>query len=1632
MTTLGQALQRRGHRVSLLATPDYRPLCESREIDFLPIGVQEHNSGALFADREKLSRLQGFSALRLTGDMLCARSVIVQRDAPALLEAAGVDAVVWDQVTPGGESVAELLGLPHAMACNALAIHSESGIPPAVTGWRYGSGPFRRMRNRLGNSLIHFAGRPMARQVNRFRRRHGIQTLWSPTVQNGGHIQVAQQPRFFDFPDRELPQHFHYTGPWHTTGRDADTPFPWERLDGQPVVYASLGTLQNRLTPIFNAIARACGELNVQLILSLGGSDARIDESLAAGSIVVPYAPQLELLKVADAVVTHAGLNTALETLALGKPMARRSGDEQPVELRVWNREADQNVLWNAYIKRLKIIRLIDHPSIVRVLDIADGHDPPYVVVEPSGGRSLRGAFDQRVPLTPEEAVPIAARLAEALARAHRFGVAHGGLKADAVVWNDPELRIDLTAVVPTLQSDLSPSTAFAADVLDCGRLFDWLYASAARRAGSSSGGDSASESAALGALIDRMLDDDPLQRPSMAEVAARFEFEAACLFSSTVAAPPAASSAEPIAPPTTDERPSEPPPKQTIRVVREGDRLGRFRLLDELGKGGMGSVFRARDEADDTIVAVKVMRAEASQSTESLSRFRREAQVLTDVNNPHVTNLIEFNEEDGIPYLVMEFVAGRSLQKLLEHEKKLDEPTAVAMMSDVCKALSSAHRRGIIHRDIKPDNILLIEEPATTKGDRRDVRVKLSDFGIARRLTDTDATRMTRTGSALGTPLYMSPEQCEDGHTADARSDVYSVGATLFHLLAGRPPFLATSFARLVRKHVEEPPPDLKTLDDGLSQDVCGVVDRSLAKQPQQRFSGSEELLDALETLLDGEPSPAESHPVPPADDSGRVLTYSWSWDLQSPPHLLWPYVSNTDRFNRAVGLPVVQFTDSRDSAGRLQRFGRFSKLGVAVCWKENPFEWTEGRQFGVLREYTQGPFQWVTSDVLLTPHRQGTRLTHTIRIKPAGLPGRLLSAFEIGFRTRRGFDKVYRHIDDWLQKTAANDTPRGAFDPPQPLSRRQWQRLEAGLRELHARGVPESLTEKLGDYLAESSPQEVAQLRPVVLARQLQLMADDLLTACLHGARTGLLSLAWDILCPLCRVSSAMHDTLRAVADHMYCPACDLDFALDPAESIELVFRIHESIREVDTQTYCIGGPAHLPHVVAQLRIAPGERTRLKLSLAAGQYAIRVTGRETADRVSLFSGAAADRADWCYSALGKTDGFDLKPGEQQIVLQNDSEQEIVVRLERSANRGEAIVAAQALLLPLFRELFPDEVVTAERLREIPQLTLLAAKPTATTAESGNADDALRQLESSIVENQGTLIDRRGETRLALFYGAADAFRAATHHPERQKAFAIAIHCGTVKPAFVVKKASRKRQRPESADRPNGSPPRDDGRYEPGSAEFREKSRVVCPETRRDLHLPVTAFDVAKNRFGWKDRNMNDYATLVLDQKRQILGMADDSSTNRLALLLLVGGIAIWPALGLAFSAPAEGFLVSTAVVFATAISLPVTLLAMYVTAYLLPISFGTLKSATLRTLGLQAFCWSSMLLLCCVQIADPLGWVCAVWPIVLVVNLLLFARMFDFDLAETFTCLVVFALVQTAISRLINVTGFLPIDVL
>ena len=253
----------------------------------------------------------------------------------------------------------------------------------------------------------------------------------------------------------------------------------------------------------------------------------------------------------------------------------------------------------------------------------------------------------------------------------------------------------------------------------------------------------------------------------------------------------------------------------------KTGDTFGRWTLGDQLGEGGMGRVFRAIDGNGDE-AAVKIVKADLARDRIFRRRFDREASIAQRVEHPHVVPVIDKGEQDGLPYLAQVFVRGGSLEERILREGKLPLAEAVRICTAVASGLDALHEQGLIHRDVKPANILL----------GNDGTPYITDFGLAK---DRDASVITKTGQALGSMDYMSPEQIR-GEEVSAQSDVYGLGCVLFECLAGQPPFFDRKGMRILWAHLQEDPPDPAAGRDDVPEDVTWALLKALAKEPDQR----------------------------------------------------------------------------------------------------------------------------------------------------------------------------------------------------------------------------------------------------------------------------------------------------------------------------------------------------------------------------------------------------------------------------------------------------------------------------------------------------------------------------------------------------------------------------------------------------------------------------------------------------------------------------------------------------------------------------------------------------------------------------------------------------------------------------
>ncbi len=263
----------------------------------------------------------------------------------------------------------------------------------------------------------------------------------------------------------------------------------------------------------------------------------------------------------------------------------------------------------------------------------------------------------------------------------------------------------------------------------------------------------------------------------------------------------------------------------------------GRYRLDAQVGHGGMSTVYRAFDTVLERQVAIKLMHREMSSDTDQLERFRREARAVAQLNNPHVVGVIDTGEDDDTPYIVFEYVEGETLKDRIRRHGRLPVPEAVAYAVEIARALGGAHERHIVHRDVKPQNVLI----------DADGTAKVTDFGIARTLSEEG---LTADGRVLGTTDYVSPEQAL-GQDVGPQSDLYSLGIVLFEMLTGDVPFSGENQVAVAMKHVRDELPDVQVRRPEVSSALAAVVDRATAKDLGRRYRDDAELIADLEDAL-------------------------------------------------------------------------------------------------------------------------------------------------------------------------------------------------------------------------------------------------------------------------------------------------------------------------------------------------------------------------------------------------------------------------------------------------------------------------------------------------------------------------------------------------------------------------------------------------------------------------------------------------------------------------------------------------------------------------------------------------------------------------------------------------------------
>ena len=752
------------------------------------------------------------------------------------------------------------------------------------------------------------------------------------------------------------------------------------------------------------------------------------------------------------------------------------------------------------------------------------------------------------------------------------------------------------------------------------------------------------------------------------------------------------------------------------------------YTLLKKIGEGGAGIVFLANPDPENSsahgykTVAVKILRSEALARGSAVKRFEKESRLHSEIDCRFVTKHLEFGADRGVYFIASEFVEGCSLDKIIKRFSALSVKETFRVILDVLKALTAMHTKGLIHRDVKPANIIANFQNASLTMEQSKQRsslggdadlgafviAKLTDFGLARHIEQSESLAMTQQRTMLGTPLYMAPEQHFESRAVDARADVYSVGVTLYQMLVGRPPFESDEQVELAEMHRVERPIPVTIARPKTSEAINSIVMKALEKDPNLRYQHAHEMLADVERILADQPIALKTQAETPDAFHPAVRRYDFQWMLDVSPQQLWPLVADTDRFNRAIGLPAANFNYDH-SSGQLRIFANTKFNGMKVRWREHPFQWIFEREMSVLREFESGPFEWVTSTVELQPLAgQKTRLIHSFKVKPRGWFGKMLTPIQFGVLIKRSLDKVYPRLEGIANDQSCGYACDVSFGADPRLSKAQTHLLEERVEQLGQSIKNVSLARELGEFIRRVADPLVARIRPLALAPKFGCTQDQALQACYAGIEVGLLSFSWDIICPVCQIAADNFDSLKHIESHVHCKVCNLEFQPDFADSVEAIFSAHPEIRNVERKTYCIGGPYHAPHVLAQSCLPASQHVDVGVALRAGRY--RITGPQlnVQGDLDVADDAVASRAEFAIGGDVAAGLPTLCSGDACVSLKNQTDMEVIVRLEQRANRDDALSVTIASQHSLFRKLFPNDVKLVEQLVGVSRAYLL------------------------------------------------------------------------------------------------------------------------------------------------------------------------------------------------------------------------------------------------------------------------------------------------------------------------------------
>jgi class 3 adenylate cyclase len=498
---------------------------------------------------------------------------------------------------------------------------------------------------------------------------------------------------------------------------------------------------------------------------------------------------------------------------------------------------------------------------------------------------------------------------------------------------------------------------------------------------------------------------------------------------------------------------------------------------------------------------------------------------------------------------------------------------------------------------------------------------------------------------------------------------------------------------------------------------------------------------------------------------DAQRRLSYRWAFELSSPPQALWPFVADTNRFNRDIGLPIVEVEPAQERQRNARRALKIKLLGLSSRWIEEPFDWVWPRTFGVLRRFEKGPVRELSSRLEMVPTQAGgTHLTMTIEVEPAHFLGRTLVLLRMKLSLEKALKRIFPEYDR-LAREGSVAEPAGG---PAVLVHGARERLDQGVKKLLDTGATKELALRLTLFITNADAMAAARFRPYALADLWEQDRRDVLETCLQAVRIGLLEYRWELLCPLCRGPYSM-TSLKDLPDQPHCPSCNIDFEANFERAVELTFRPSPAIREVEERTYCVGSPQFTPHVIAQRLLAPGQEWEIRPRLEKGRYRLRALELRGGQHLlaapeGVEQAALAARDAWPDEELQVS----LSP---TLTLLNQTQEEQLLILERLAWTDQAATAAEVILLQKFRDLFSAEVLRSGQQVSVGSVAILFTDLKASTEMYRRIGDApafgkvlshFDVLRACIADEGGTMVKTIGDAVMAAFKEPQQALRAA------------------------------------------------------------------------------------------------------------------------------------------------------------------------------------------------------------------------------------------------------------------------------